>query len=203
FGDTGGRVLDRKRVQGAGVSVSRSRFRAKDNEDEYELIAYVQTDETGQFEMNNLPDGDYRVNIQYPGIPMDPTSFVDFQLGGGTGVEQNSIRINALATPTSIVVTKVEETGIYLDYFKGLTVYPNPAADYITIRYEKLVKGRVEAELMDLTGRAVMSEEVRQGTNRQTVLDLTDVKNGLYILRFFDKDMNGVEIASFRLIVKK
>ncbi|MEQ9102880.1 MAG: T9SS type A sorting domain-containing protein, partial [Imperialibacter sp.] len=142
-------------------------------------------------------------NIQYPGIPMDPTSFVDFQLGGGTGVEQNSIRINALATPTSIVVTKVEETGIYLDYFKGLTVYPNPAADYITIRYEKLVKGRVEAELMDLTGRAVMSEEVRQGTNRQTVLDLTDVKNGLYILRFFDKDMNGVEIASFRLIVKK
>ncbi|MEQ9111764.1 MAG: hypothetical protein RIF36_25005, partial [Imperialibacter sp.] len=107
FGDTGGRVLDRSRVQGAGVSVSRSRFRAKDNEDEYELIAYVQTDETGQFEMNNLPDGDYRVNIQYPGIPMDPTSFVDFQLGGGTGVEQNSIRINALATPTSIVVTKV------------------------------------------------------------------------------------------------
>ncbi|WOK06112.1 LamG-like jellyroll fold domain-containing protein [Imperialibacter roseus] len=203
FGDTGGKVLDRSRVQGAGVSVSRSRFRAKDNEDDYELIAYVQTDETGQFEMNNLPDGDYRVNIQYPGIPMDPTSFIDFQLGGGTGVEQNSIRINALATPTSIVVTKVEETGIYLDYFKGLTVYPNPADDYITIRYEKLVKGEVVAELMDLNGQTIMSKAVRQGTSQQTVLDLTDVKNGLYILRFFDKHGNGVEIVSFRLIVKK
>ena len=203
FGDTGSKVLDRSRVQGAGVSVSRSRFRAKDNEDDYELIAYVQTDETGQFEMNNLPDGDYRVNIQYPGIPMDPTSFIDFQLGGGSGVEQNSIRINALATPTKIVVTKVEETGIYLDYFKGLVVYPNPADDYITIRYEKLVKGDVFAELTDLTGQAIMSKEVRQGTSQQTVLDLTDVKNGLYILRFFDKHRNGVEIASFRLIVKK
>ncbi|WP_416867652.1 MAG: FG-GAP-like repeat-containing protein [Imperialibacter sp.] len=203
FGDTGGKVLDRSRVQGAGVSVSRSRFRAKDNEDDYELIAYVQTDETGQFEMNNLPDGDYRVNIQYPGIPMDPTSFIDFQLGGGSGVEQNSIRINALATPTKIVVTKVEETGIYLDYFKGLVVYPNPADDYITIRYEKLVKGNVFAELTDLTGRAIMSKEVRPGTNQQTVFDLTDVKNGLYILRFFDKHRNGIEIASFRLILKK
>ncbi|MEQ9376203.1 MAG: LamG-like jellyroll fold domain-containing protein [Imperialibacter sp.] len=203
FGDDEGRVFDRKRVKGAGVSVSRSRFRAKENDDDYELIAYVQTDENGEFEMNNLPDGDYRLNIQYPGIPMDPASFIDFQLGGGSGVEQNSIKVNAFASPESIVVTKVEETGIYLDYFKGLTVYPNPAADYITIRYEKLVKGNVIAELMDLTGRAVMSEEVRQGTNRQTVLDLTDVKNGLYILRFFDKDMNGVEIASFRLIVKK
>ncbi|MEQ9376204.1 MAG: BspA family leucine-rich repeat surface protein [Imperialibacter sp.] len=203
FGDTGGRVLDRKRVQGAGVSVSRSRFRAKDNEDEYELIAYVQTDETGQFEMNNLPDGDYRVNIQYPGIPMDPTSFVDFQLGGGTGVEQNSIRINALATPTSIVVTKVEETGIYLDYFKGLTAYPNPAADYITIRYEKLVKGSVEAELIDMTGQTLQKASLIKGQNEGLTLDVTKIRNGMYILRFHDLENNGVNITSFKIWISK
>ncbi|WP_416867653.1 MAG: cadherin-like domain-containing protein [Imperialibacter sp.] len=203
FGDTGGKVLDRSRVQGAGVSVSRSRFRAKDNEDDYELIAYVQTDETGQFEMNNLPDGDYRVNIQYPGIPMDPTSFIDFQLGGGSGVEQNSIRINALATPTKIVVTKVEETGIYLDYFKGLVVYPNPADDYITIRYEKLVKGRVEAELIDMTGQTLRSKMLNTGGNEGITLDVTELRNGMYILRFHDLENKGVNITSFKIWISK
>jgi Leucine-rich repeat (LRR) protein len=203
FGDTGGKVLDRKRVQGAGVSVSRSRFRAKDNEDDYELIAYVQTDETGQFEMNNLPDGDYRVNIQYPGIPMDPSSFIDFQLGGGSGVEQNSIRINALATPTSIVVTKVEETGIYLDYFKGLTVYPNPADKFLTIRYEKLVRTDVVADLMDLTGQTIRSASLEQGSNRQVLLDVDGVRAGIYILRFYDTAENGGGITSLRIIISR
>jgi hypothetical protein len=183
--------------------VSRSRFRAKDNEDDYELIAYVQTDETGQFEMNNLPDGDYRVNIQYPGIPMDPSSFIDFQLGGGSGVEQNSIRINALATPTSIVVTKVEETGIYLDYFKGLTVYPNPADKFLTIRYEKLVRTDVVADLMDLTGQTIRSASLEQGSNRQVLLDVDGVRAGIYILRFYDTAENGGGITSLRIIISR
>ncbi|WP_339785751.1 T9SS type A sorting domain-containing protein [uncultured Imperialibacter sp.] len=203
FGDDGGRVFDRKRVKGAGVSLSRSRFRAKDNDEGYELIAYVQTDETGQFEMTNLPDGDYRVNIQYPGIPMDPTSFIEFQLGGGNGVEQNSIRINALATPTKIVVTKVEETGIYLDYFKGLTVYPNPANRFLTIRYEKLVRGEVVADLIDLTGQTIRSANLEQGSDRQVLLDVDDVKAGIYILRFHDTTGNGGSVISLRIKISR
>jgi len=203
FGEGGGRIFDRKRVKGAGVSLSRSRFRAKDNDEGYELIAYVQTDETGQFEMTNLPDGEYRVNIQYPGIPMDPTSFIEFQLGGGNGVEQNSIRINALATPTKIVVTKVEETRIYLDYFKGLVVYPNPADKLLAIRYEKLVKGDVTADLMDLTGRTVRSASLKQGLNKEILLDVEDVRAGIYILRFYDTNQNGRYILSLRIIVTR
>tara|TARA_R110001606_G_scaffold290468_1_gene438401 strand:- start:7170 stop:7574 length:405 start_codon:yes stop_codon:yes gene_type:complete len=134
---------------------------------------------------------------------MDPTSFIDFQLGGGSGVEQNSIRINALATPTSIVVTKVEETGIYLDYFKGLTVYPNPADDYITIRYEKLVKGRVEAELIDMTGQTLRSKMLNIGGNEGITLDVTELRNGMYILRFHDLENKGVNITSFKIWISK
>jgi hypothetical protein len=206
FGDEGGKVLNRQRVRGAGVTVSRPRFRAKDNEDEveYELVVYVQTDENGEFEINNLPDGDYRLNIQYPGIPMDPTSFVDFTLGGGAGVEQNSITVSALATPEGIVVSKVEETGIYLDYFKNLAVYPNPAANQLTIRYEKLVKGRVVAELLDLTGQTMLRVPVATGQQQQqTELDLTDIREGVYILRFVDQQGQGADITFFRIIVRK
>ncbi|MEQ8688966.1 MAG: T9SS type A sorting domain-containing protein [Imperialibacter sp.] len=203
FGDADGRVFDRKRVKGAGVSVSRSRFRAKDNDEDYELIAYVQTNENGEFEMNNLPDGDYRLNIQYPGIPMDPASFVDFQLGGGTGVEENSIKVNAFANPESIVVTKVEETGIYLNYFKGLKVYPNPADKFLTIRYEKLVRSDVVADLMDLTGQTIRSASLEQGLSKEILLNVEDVRAGIYILRFYDTNQNGQHILSLRIIVTR
>lgn len=202
LGNAGGRVLDRSRVSGAGVSVSRQRFRSKGNEDEvYELVAYVQTDENGDFEITNLPDGDYRLNIQYPGIPMDPTSFIQFQLGGGSGVGQNSIRISALATPSGIVVTKVKETGIYLDYFKDLVVYPNPADRFINISYQKLVKGIVVAELLDLSGQKVASMALAQGVNREHQIDIEHLRNGIYILRFTDLAGGGREIVSIRVAV--
>jgi hypothetical protein len=205
FGDEGSKALARQRVRGAGVTVSRPRFRAKDNEDEieYELMAYVLTDENGEFEIINLPDGDYRLNIQYPGIPMDPNSFVDFTLGGGAGVEQNAVQISALVTPSGIVVEKVDETGIYLDYFKGLTVFPNPADGYLTIRYEKLVKGRVAAELIDLAGQSVLSIQLETGLQKEASMNLTTVRSGVYILRFYDKGDQGVEITYKRVIVNK
>jgi len=205
FGDDNqsGRLLDRKRVSGAGVSVSRSRFRAKEQDDGYELIAYVLTDENGEFEMNNLPEGDYRLNIQYPGIPMDPASFVDFHLGGGSGVEQTRIKVYALATKTSIVVTKVEETGVYLDYFKGLTVYPNPTTNFLTIRYQKLVKEQVVADLLDLTGQVLTRLTLEAGSNKEGLLDVTDLQSGVYFLRFYDASEAGYDIITLRVIVAR
>ena len=205
FGNEGGKVLDRQRVRGAGVTVSRPRFRAKDNEDEveFELVVYVQTDENGEFEITNLADGDYRLNIQYPGIPMDPTSFVDFTLGGGPGVEQNTIKVSALATPEGIVVTKVEETGIYLSYFKNLEVYPNPADKFVTIKYDLLVKGDVVAELTNLDGNSLMSTSIKHKRNNTQLMDVSSLNNGIYILRFHDKLSPGRPIITYRIIVSR
>lgn len=200
-----GKVLDRKRVSGAGVSISRQRFRSKGNEDEvfYELVVYVETDENGEFLIEDIPDGDYRLNIQYPGIPMDPTSFVDFSLGGGAGLEQNKLSLEALVTETAIVVTKVKETGIYLSYFKNLEVYPNPADKFVTIRYEKLVKGDVVAELMDLNGNQLMFKDLKDRSRGNEKLNTTSLRDGVYILRFHDRLVPGRPIITYRVIVSR
>ncbi len=201
FGE--GKVLNRKRVGGAGVSVSRSRIRAKDNEDDYELVVYIQTDENGEFEINNLADGDYRINIQYPGIPVDPSSYVDFQLGGGAGLAQNRISLEALATSESIVITKVEETGIYLSYFKDLEIYPNPADKFVTIKYDYLVKGKVVAELMDLNGNSLKSTKLTVGKKSTQLLDVSEFQNGIYVLRFHDLLVPGKPIITHRIIISR
>ncbi|MEQ8688964.1 MAG: T9SS type A sorting domain-containing protein [Imperialibacter sp.] len=198
-----GKVLDRKRVQGAGVSISRSRFRAKGNEDDYELVVYIQTDENGEFEISNLADGDYRINIQYPGIPIDPASFIDFQLGGGAGLEQNRISLEALVTEESLLITKVKETGIYLSYFKDLEVYPNPADKFVTIKYEQLVKGNVVAELMDLNGNSLKTMALKNEKNYTQLLDVADVNNGIYVLRFHDQLVPGRPIITYRIIISR
>ncbi|MEQ8812492.1 MAG: carboxypeptidase-like regulatory domain-containing protein, partial [Imperialibacter sp.] len=67
FTDEEARILDRKRVAGAGVSLSRQRFRAKGNEFDYDFVAYTVTDEEGNFSFGTLPDDTYLINIQYPG----------------------------------------------------------------------------------------------------------------------------------------
>lgn len=200
-----GKVLNRERVNGAGVTMSRQRFRGKgtDEEVEYELLAFTQTDENGEFIIENLPDGIYRVNIQYPGVPMDPNSFVEFEVGGGDGVEAGNIVLDALVTPEGIVVTKVEETGIFLSYFKNLEVYPNPADKFVTIRYDKLVKGKVVAELLDLNGNSLMSAPLKARSKANQQLDVEQFNNGIYLLRFHDELVPGRPIVTYRIIISR
>ena len=201
----GGRTLARKRVKGAGVSLSRQRFRGKGTEDEvyYELVAYIQTDENGEFTIDHLPDGDYRINIQYPGIPMDPNSFVDFELGGGDTVEQNVLALSALVTEDGIVVSKLAETGVYLSYFKDLVVFPNPADKYVTINYEKLLKGEVVADLLDQTGSKLMSASLEQKQKGTQLMDVSNLINGIYILRFYDRLLPEKPIITYRIIISR
>lgn len=192
-------------MKGAGVSLSRQRFRAKGAEDEiyYELVVYVQTDENGEFQIDNLPDGNYRINIQYPGIPMDPTSFIEFELGGGDTMEQNSISLDALVTENGIVVSKIAETGIYLSYFKDLVVYPNPADKFISISYEKLLKGSVAAELTDLNGTSLKHTTLKaRGTNSR-LMEVDDLINGIYVLRFYDQLIPDKSIITYRIIISR
>ncbi len=200
-----GRLLARQRVKGAGVSLHRQRARGKGLEDEfvYELLAYIQTDDNGEFSIGNLPDGVYRINIQYPGVPMDSTSFVEFEVGGGASVEENNIVLEALVTESGIVVSKVAETGIYLGYFKDLQVFPNPADKFLTIQYAKLVKGQVVAGLYDLNGKMLQQLSLTDHRNGFHQMEVSALKSGLYLLRFYDALAPARPIISYRIVISR
>ncbi|MEQ9656946.1 hypothetical protein, partial [Fulvivirga sp.] len=76
-GNSGGRIEARGRVAGAGVSMRRARRTGRTEEIVYELVNYTFTDENGEFYFENLPADNYRINIQYPGYPMDTLTNVD------------------------------------------------------------------------------------------------------------------------------
>jgi Leucine-rich repeat (LRR) protein len=188
--DSSLRFLRRRRVQGAGVSVRRiivssreeSSLRLLDNETE--LIAYIKTDEEGNFTLPNLPSGDYRLRIDYPGVEVDETSDIDFNLNGQQGevvsvealVEDGKIRI----TETGRITANTKDNPLRFKYF------PNPVKTELTI---KLENNATLHHLFIYDMKGVIYKQIKL-QNEQTIIDLKDMKTGSYILRLQDDKGN-------------
>ncbi|MFY0687682.1 MAG: hypothetical protein JXQ90_10985, partial [Cyclobacteriaceae bacterium] len=178
--EVSGRIESRRRVKKAGCSLRRRTTGGggRTAEDVWELIAYKETDDNGEVNFGNLPVGSYRLNIQYPGVPMDPTSFVEFEITDEE--EGDGYELAATVATDGIVVEVVEELGFYRHYFKDLNVYPNPTADYININYRRLNARSVEMNLMDLGGNIIRTETIRRGRSETIQFDIRDLEDGIY-----------------------
>ncbi|MEQ9307508.1 MAG: T9SS type A sorting domain-containing protein, partial [Marinoscillum sp.] len=138
-------------------------------------------------------------NIEYPGIPMDEDSYVEFEFE--EGVENNKLILQATITEAGIVVEKIDQLGFYRKYFRDLNVYPNPANDYLRISYDKLMSERVMVQLVDLQGNVLKEQEVRKGYDQSFDFDVTKFKRGIYILNFIDRDLEGKSISTFKVFI--
>jgi hypothetical protein len=202
LGDAGGRILERRKVKKAGCSVRRFRASGRDisiQEGTFELFAYVETNDNGEFEFLFLPAGLYRFNIEFPGIPMDPDSFVEFEIGGN-GFDANNFKLEAFITEEGIEVTRVEALALYEQYFRDLDVYPVPAKDYINIKYDRLLADEVEVKLIDLVGKTIASQKLATGWNQQYQLDVSEIPDGFYLLHF--KDPKESMIVSYKILIR-
>ncbi|MBV6646321.1 MAG: hypothetical protein KI790_12775 [Cyclobacteriaceae bacterium] len=197
----GARALARRRVRRAGCSLSKRRSSGRPEEDIYDLVAYKETDDNGRVTFENLPPDRYRLNIQYPGIPMDPNSFVEFEVGEG-GMEDNRLELEATINEDRIVVELVEELGFYRKYFKDLTVFPVPADDRVTIKYGKLLSDNVQMKMVDLKGQVVHQGKMKKGYNMSTELDVSQVTGGVYLMYFYDPEKPNKNIVTYKMIVK-
>lgn len=199
-----GRINARRKVKRAGCSVRRFVPKGRTNQEEegdYVLYAYVQSDDEGRFEFTGLEDGKYRFNIEYPGIPMDPDSYVEFTVGEG-GIEEEVLVLQATVTEDGIVVEKIERLGFYRKYFKDLSVYPNPAQDYLKIAYSKLMSASVTVLLMDLEGQVLKEQKIKKGYNQELNMDVSDISGGIYLLNFVDTNLGAEKITTFKVYVK-
>jgi PKD repeat protein len=88
---------------------------------------------------------------------------------GCVASDQMMVHVNTLSN---------EERG--LD--RELTIYPNPAKDFILIQFKKATASKVRFELFDARSALVNIEEVHTTEGRYR-LELNGVKSGIYILR--------------------
>jgi len=192
---TSGRVdktMVNKRIAGSGVSARRVERSGRGKESNLELFAYVFTNENGEFNIENLPTGRYRLNIQYPGYPMDTTSDVTIDIGGPL---ESVISVEAKVLDGKINVRKLTVTGIDPAERYDVDVYPNPAVEVINLNFGYEKRNRT-IELISSNGEQLSGQPAEA---KQSKVVVTSFEKGLYILRINE---DGKMVKSFKVIIE-
>jgi hypothetical protein len=173
-----GKVLARSRVSGASVTARRVQQSGRGAAEILTLIDYIFTDENGEFEFTQLEEADYRLNIHYPGYPMDETSFITIPIRNT--LFDRHIFVEAEVISGKIFVRKLIITG-WEDERHTFQAYPNPAFEYL------LVSGKQNHatyfSLVDSNGKQHTASATWNEDTKNWMIDVKDLKPGNYILQ--------------------
>ena len=78
----------------------------------------------------------------------------------------------------------------------AIYVYPNPADEELNVLLNTLPEGKTTIEFHDVTGRLVLSEEIKENS---TSINISSLKQGVYMYRI----INGDNIIARDRIVKE
>ncbi|PKP20421.1 MAG: hypothetical protein CVU06_10610, partial [Bacteroidetes bacterium HGW-Bacteroidetes-22] len=86
----------------------------------------------------------------------------------------------------------------------SIAIYPNPANDKVTVTTMLSEESVLSFELIDVTGRCVMTtrEYVSVSGNHQTLLNVSNLADGLYMLSIQIESKGKSEKFSLKLIIR-
>lgn len=199
FSETTGRIDARRRAakRKCGLKKRRTGGRIGQDADEFELIAYGETDENGEFKYDFLPEGTYRFFVEYPGIPLDESTFVQFDVGPA-GVTDDSFVLAVFVDEGGVSVELV--LGITKQFFTNFSIYPNPTSNVMNISYDKILSDKIQMEIVNMEGKIFHTGELTRGENQDIQLDISSYPPGQYLITFIDEKKGEDGKLVFRLI---
>ena len=137
-----------------------------------EVIAFVESDDFGMFLFDNVPDGDYLLHVEVPGLEM---------------LEMHDVTIAGNQIINGLNYT-IGEDGIYIGWPAGisllenetLTIYPNPGPGLILM--DLPAAGDYEVKVYALDGRTVLQQQFTSAGGARSI-NLTGVSDGCYFIR--------------------
>ncbi|MGK7391166.1 MAG: T9SS type A sorting domain-containing protein [Candidatus Cyclobacteriaceae bacterium M2_1C_046] len=197
-----GRLKVRKRIKSAGVSVRRGVRSGRQNPagrgmlHEFELVSYIETDEQGTFTFPNLPNDTYYLNVQYPGVPMDTTTYTTIEVKSNN-TQYKNIEVAALVDRDFITVEQVNVTSVYSDIaYDKIIVYPNPASAMITVDLSAYNE-QFDLRIFNMQGAQVLEKEEIRG---KEIISLNEYSAGTYIIRISNE--SGDQVSSLKLFIE-
>ena len=82
----------------------------------------------------------------------------------------------------------------------GVTVYPNPVKNQVSMQFGKILNGNYKIELINLTGQVVYQRIHRMTNNNSIIFDLPGTPAGIYYLRA--RNTQGNEIFTSKVTVQ-
>lgn len=192
LGDNPDGKINKARIPKTAVAVRRAQGSGKGLAIVYTLVAYIFTDENGEFDFTGLDAGDYRLNIQYPGYPMDETSYIDITIGNTLFDRQ--VGVEAEVTGGKIEVKKLVITG-WQEEVHAFTAYPNPTVDYLFVKGEGVRNATLQ--MVDASGRKITVPVEWNNQDVRWELNIEHLERGVYFLQI---NRNGkVETAQIHV----
>lgn len=148
----------------------------------------IYTDITGYYSFSNLPVGEtYYI---YPeAINYATTPYVSITLTSTTpsmtiaNFKQHTISKTITPLPTSVSNVSVSESGV--------TVYPNPTTGLVNLNWNLQKEEKASITFSDITGRELLQKSIIVNKGKDnTVLDLSSIPNGLYIISVKSETIN-------------
>lgn len=188
-----GRIEKKSKVKDAPVSVRRVDESGRGSDTELVLIDYTYTDEEGKFFFDNLIAAEYLLNIQYPGYPMDETSFINIPIVDN--LFERHVEVIAEIIANKIVVRKLVITG-WEQETQSIHAYPNPSIE--TVFITGISQQGVQFTLTNSNG-AIMPVQMQWNEAMQRwELNVKEFTNGMYFLQV----MAGRKSNRLRIVIK-
>jgi len=211
FPDDQGRLEARRRVQRVGCALRRRRGqgrgsyfgRVEMDADGFELYSYQSTDDEGRFTFDDLPEGTYRLFIEYPGIPINEESFTEFEVGSNPN--QDDFAVTVTVFEDGILIEQLDVVSVEEELPFDLSIYPNPANDALFVNVTLSQANALRIELFDLRGVKILSEELNENSfnNEVARFDVSKLTPGIYLLRISLPDQNRQIFKTSKLIIER
>ncbi len=139
------------------------------------MIDYAVVDEQGEFALDRLGLGSYRIainrdvcNIEYTAVPRDYEIF--------------TLELPTVALDCDGEVVSVEDNSAYAPDNSGLKCYPQPADGRLHIALDAAPDGERTLRLYDITGVLQLERRIARGYGSDLELNTSNLAAGMYIL---------------------
>jgi Secretion system C-terminal sorting domain len=152
-----------------------------------EVVAYTETDDFGMFAFQNVPDGDYLLHVEVPGLEMLEThevTIIGNQIVSGLDY---TISDNGIFIGWGVGISMLEN--------KTLDIYPNPGPGLILM--DLPAAGDYAVAVYSTDGRLVLNREI-QSLGGATSLNISGEPDGIYFIT-----VEGPELSTTIKYVKR
>ncbi len=160
-----------------------------------QVYGFDLTNVLGQFVFSNIPEGDYKIVIDAPGLYLAETREVSI-----TANALNHPNQNYLIGDNIIVIEVVEEPlAVTENILSGTSLFPNPANDATILRFNLAKNAVVKAEIVDVTGQLIVTlanGQMAAGI-QQLQANVKGMASGLYFVRL---QVNGGAAKTLKLV---
>ena len=139
--------------------------------------------------ITTLQGTDVEVNIEGMNVFINESQVTLADVDAQNGVVHV---INAVLLPEGVSINEITS-------IENLSVYPNPASEFVTVSYTATASEAVSYRMTDLSGKSVIARDlgVRNGAQIENI-DLSNVASGMYILEITSGTKRSVQKVSVK-----